>query len=62
MQLSHDRNKVLAVTRKIEKFLIFLALKPIVTRTDCKGILGFIKKNLSSMQALRATLTLAIMA
>ena len=39
-----------AVIRAIEKFLIFLAPKPFLIRTDYKGILGFAKKNLSNMQ------------
>ena len=43
--------EILAVIRGIEKFLIFLAPKPFLIRTDCKGILGFVKKNLSNMQA-----------
>ena len=43
--------EILAVIRAIEKFLIFLAPKPFLIRTDCKGILGFVKKNLSNMQA-----------
>jgi len=41
----------LVVIRGIEMFLIFLAPKPFLIRTDCKGILGFVKKNLSNMQA-----------
>ena len=43
--------EILAVIRGIEKFLIFLAPKPFLIRTDCKEILGFVKKNLSNMQA-----------
>jgi len=43
--------EILSVIRRIEKFLIFLAPKPFLIRTDCKGILGFVKKNLSNMQA-----------
>jgi len=43
--------KILAVVRGIEKFLIFLAPKSFLIRTDCKGILGFVKNNLSNMQA-----------
>jgi len=39
--------KILAVIRGIENFLIFLALKHFLIPTDCKGILGFVKKNLS---------------
>ena len=42
--------EILAVIRGIEKFLIFLASKPFLTQIDCKGILGFVKKNLSDMQ------------
>jgi len=48
--------EILAVIRGIEKFLIFLSLKPFLIRTDCKGILGFVKKNLSNMQAQRRLL------
>ena len=43
--------EMLAVIRGIEKFLIFLAPKPFLIQTDCKGILGFMKNNLSNMQA-----------
>jgi len=43
--------EIFAVIRGIEKFLIFLALKPLLIRTDCKEILGFVKKNLSNIQA-----------
>ena len=43
--------EILAVIRGIEKFLIFLAPKPFLIQTDCKGILGFVEKNLSNMQA-----------
>jgi len=43
--------KILAVTSGIEKFLIFLAPKPFLIWTNCKGILGSVKKNLSNMQA-----------
>jgi len=43
--------EIFAVIRGIEKFLIFLAPKPFLIRTNCKGILGFVKKNLSNMQA-----------
>ena len=43
--------EILAVIRGIEKFLIILASKPFLICTDCKGILGFVKKNLSNMQA-----------
>jgi len=43
--------EILAVIRGIEKFLIFLAPKSFFIRTDCKRILGFVKKNLSNMQA-----------
>jgi len=42
--------EILAVIRGIEKFLIFLAPKPFLIQTDCKGILDFVKKNLSNMQ------------
>ena len=45
------KKKILAVIRGIEKFLIFLAPKHFLIRTDCKEILDFIKKNLSNMQA-----------
>ena len=43
--------EIIAVIRGIEKFLIFLAPKPFLIRTDCNGIKGFVKKNLSNMQA-----------
>ena len=43
--------EILAVIRRIEKFLIFLAPKPFLIRTDCKEILDFVKNNLSNMQA-----------
>jgi len=43
--------EILAVIRGIEEFLIFLATKPFLIQTDCKGILSFVKKNLSNMQA-----------
>ena len=43
--------KIIAVIRGTEKFLIFLSLKPFPIRTDCKGILNFVKKNLSNIQA-----------
>jgi len=45
------KKDILAVIRGIEKFLIFVAPKLIFIRTNCKGILGFVKKNLSNMQA-----------
>ena len=45
------KKEILAVTRGIEKLLIFLAPKSFFIRTDCKGILEFVKKNLSNMQA-----------
>jgi len=44
------KKEILTVIRGIEKFLIFLAPKPFLIRTDCKGILGFAKQNLSNMQ------------
>jgi len=43
--------KVLTVIRGIEKFLIFLAPKSFVIRIDGRGIRGFVKKNVSNMQA-----------
>jgi len=43
--------EILAFIRGIEKFLIFSAPKPFLIQADCKGILGFVKKNLSNMQA-----------
>ena len=43
--------EILAVIRGIENFLIFLATKPFLICTDCKGILCFVKRNLSNMQA-----------
>jgi len=45
--------EILAITRGIKKFLIFFARKPFLICTDCKGILGFVKKNLSNMQPQR---------
>ena len=45
------QKEILAVIRGLEKFLIFLAPKQYLVRADCKGILGFVKKNLSNMQA-----------
>ena len=36
--------EILAVIREIENFLIFLAPKPFLIRTDCKGILGLWKR------------------
>jgi len=41
--------EILTIIRGIKKFLIFLDPKPFLIRTDCKGILGFVKKNLSNM-------------
>jgi len=41
--------EILAVIRGIEKFLIFLASKPFLIQSDSKGILDFVKKNLSNM-------------
>jgi len=43
--------EILAVIRGIEKSLIFLAPKSFLIRSDCKGILDFVKKNLRNMQA-----------
>jgi len=43
--------EILTGIKGIEKFLIFLAPKPFLIQTDCKGILDFVKKNLSNMQA-----------
>ena len=43
--------EILAIIRGIEIFLIFLAPKSFLIRTDYKRILGFVKKNLSNMQA-----------
>jgi len=37
--------ETLIVIKGIEKFLIFLAPKPFLIRTDYKGILSFRKKN-----------------
>jgi len=42
--------EILAIIRGIKKFLIFLATKLLLVRTDCKGILNFVRKNLSNMQ------------
>ena len=41
--------EILVIIRGIEKFLLFLAPNPFLIRTDCKGILDFVKKNLSNM-------------
>ena len=54
--------EILAVIRRITKFLIFLSPKRFLIRTDYKGILGFVKKNLIKYASARATPTLAIMA
>jgi len=43
--------EILAIIRGIKKFLIFLTPKPFLIRTYCKEILGFVKKNISNMQA-----------
>ena len=43
--------EILTVTRGIEKFLIFLALKLFLIQIDYKEILNFMKKILSNMQA-----------
>ena len=43
--------EILTVIRGIEKFFIFLAPNPFRIRIDWKGTLGFVKKNLSNMQA-----------
>jgi len=45
------KKEILVVIREIEKFLIFLSPKPFLIRIDCKGVLGFVKKNLSNIQA-----------
>jgi len=37
--------EILAVIWEIEKFLIFLAPKPFLVRTNYKGLLDFVKKN-----------------
>jgi len=47
------KKKILVVIRGIEKFLIFLASKPFLIRTDCNGILDIVKENLSNIQAQR---------
>jgi len=41
--------EILAVIRGIKKFSTFSTPKPFIIQTDCKGILGFVKKNLSNM-------------
>ena len=43
--------EILVVIRGIEKFLICLSPKPFLIQTDYKGILNFVKENLSNMQA-----------
>jgi len=43
--------EILAIMRGIKMFLIFLAPKHFLIRIDYKRILGYVKKNLSKMQA-----------
>ena len=43
--------EILAILKGIDKFIIFLAPKHFTVRTDCKGILGFVRNNLSNMKA-----------
>ena len=43
--------EIFVVIRGIKELLIFLAPKPFLIRTNCKRRLGFVKKNLSNMQA-----------
>jgi len=45
------KKQILAVIREIEKLLVFLTSKPFLIRIDCKGIPGYMKKNLLNMQA-----------
>ena len=56
------KKEILAVIRGTEKFLIFLYPKPFLIRTDCKGILGFVKEKLIKYASTRAAPALAIMA
>jgi len=51
MQLSYNEKGNPCSYKGIEKFLIFLGPNPFLIRIDYKGILGFVKKNLSNMQA-----------
>ena len=50
MQLSYNRKRNPCGYTGIEKFLIFLGPKTFLIQTDCKGIHGFVKKNLPNMQ------------
>ena len=43
--------EILAILKRINKFIIFLASKPFTVRTECKGILGFINNNPDNMKA-----------
>jgi len=43
--------EILAVIKGIEIFLIFLGPKPFFIQTNCKGMLLFMEKNLSNIQA-----------
>jgi len=51
MQLSYNEKGNPCNYKGNRKFIIFLAPKSFLFRTDCKGILEFIKKNLSNVQA-----------
>ena len=55
------KKEIIVVTRGIEKFLIILALKPFLTRIDCNGLLGFVKKFIKYASA-RVTSVLVLMA
>ena len=44
MQLSNNRKRNLCNHKGTEKLLIFLAPKPFLIWTNCKGIIGFVKK------------------
>ena len=54
--------EILGVIRGIEKLLIFLSIKPFLVRTDCGGILGFVKTEFIKYASTTETPTLAIMA
>ena len=55
------KKEIPVVIRGIENFLFFLAPKPFLIWTDCKGILGFVKKKFIKYASARAIPALAIM-
>ena len=50
------KKEILTIRMGIEMFLIFLGPKSCLIGANCKEILGFVKKNLSNMQAQRRLL------